>query len=173
MRIFSHKTIPILLLTCLTLICSNCGYRLGGVKPEALSHISAVRMTVFINNSLEPSAGSLVTNAISEAIQRDGTFHLASKGQAQARIEGSIDSVRFVQLRSSTADTYKSTELGLELSVKYKVVDARDNKVLLEGEEMGSASFFSIGNQQTAKTNALSYAARLVAGQIAATITNG
>lgn len=163
----------IFLMALVSLVLSGCGYHLGGVKPKSLANISAVRITVFTNNSFEPAAGSLVTSALAEAIQRDGTFRLASKGKAQARIEGEITSVQFVQLRSSYQDTYKSSELGLILNVSYRIVDSSDNKVLMSGGESVTSSYFNVGNIQTAKTNALSYAARLVAERMAATITNG
>ena len=157
----------------ISLLCSGCGYHLGGVKPAFLSNVSAIRMTVFTNNSFEPAAGTLVTNALSEAIQRDGTFRLASRGQAQARIEGSVNSINFVQLRSSSRDTYESSELGLVLNVSYRIIDSKTNNVLVSGNESVTSSYFNFGNMQTSKTNALSYAARLVAERIAATITNG
>lgn len=152
---------------------SGCGYHLGGVKPAALAKVSSIRMTAFQNNSFEPAAGSLVSSALAEAIQRDGSFRLGSRGKAQARIEGEVVSVQFIQLRSSYQDTYQSSEFGLVLNVSYRVIDSSTNKVLMSGSETGTSSYFNIGNLQTAKTNALSYAARLVADRIAATITNG
>lgn len=167
------KKTGILLGLVILLAFPGCGYRLGGVKPAALSKVSAIRMTAFENNSFEPAAGALVSSALSEAIQKDGSFRLGSRGNAQARIEGSVTSVEFVQLRSSSQDTYESSELGLVLNVSYRVIDSSTNKVLMSGNESGTSSYFNIGNMQTSKTNALSYAARLVAERIAATITNG
>lgn len=163
----------ILLSSVVLLAFPGCGYHLGGFKPAALSKVSSIRMTVFQNNSFEPAAGALVSSALAEEIQKDGSFRLGSRGKAQARIEGEVTSVQFVQLRSSAQDTYRSSEFGLELNVSYKVIDSATNKVLMSGTETGTSSYFNIGNLQTAKTNALSYAARLVAERIAATITNG
>lgn len=167
------KKTGILLASVLSLSFSGCGYHLGGVKPASLAHVSAIRMTVFANNSFEPAAGSLVTNALSEAIQKDGSFRLGSRGNAQARLEGEVTSVHFVQLRSSSQDTYQSSEYGLVLNVSYRIVDSSTNKVLMSGSESGTSSYFNVGSLQTAKTNALSYAARLVAERIAAVVTNG
>ena len=69
--------------------------------------------------------------------------------------------------------THKSTELGLRLSVKYRVVDARTQEILYAGSAEEVGQFFDQGNIQSARTNALSYAARLVATSIAETLTNG
>jgi len=89
------------------------------------------------------------------------------------RVEGEVYSITFDQLRSSREDTYKSTELGLRLSVKYRVVDARTQEILYAGSAEEVGQFFDQGNIQSARTNALSYAARLVATSIAETLTNG
>ena len=53
---------------------------------------------------------------------------------------GEVYSITFDQLRSSREDTYKSTELGLRLSVKYRVVDARTQEILYAGSAGGSRS---------------------------------
>lgn len=106
-------------------------------------------------------------------MQRDGTYRLSSRGNADIRVQGEVYSISFDQLRSSREDTYKSSELGLRLSVKYRVLDGRTGKVLYEGSAEEVSQFFDVGNIQTARTNALSYAARLVATSIAEMLTNG
>ena len=88
-------------------------------------------------------------------------------------MEGEVYSITFDQLRSSREDTYKSTELGLRLAVKYRVVDAKTQEILYAGSAEEVGQFFDQGNIQSARTNALSYAARLVATSIAETLTNG
>lgn len=152
---------------------SSCGYHLGGLKPKAMDKVESVSVTVFQNDSLEPQAGTLVTNSLSTALQRDGTFKMKSWRQADARIEGRVASIEYVQLRSSSQDTYRSTETGLIIRVEYTVVDAKSNKVLMKGVVAEQSSLFSLGNQQTAKTNALSYAARLAGERISDSITTG
>ena len=132
-----------------------------------------VKVCLFANNSLEPRAATLVTGALADELQRDGTYRLSSGADADIRVEGEVYSITFDQLRSSREDTYKSTELGLRLSVKYRVVDARTQEILYAGSAEEVGQFFDQGNIQSARTNALSYAARLVATSIAETLTNG
>lgn len=162
-----------LLLPALCLLAGSCGYQLGGTKPANLEFAQTVKVCLFANNSLEPRAATLVTGALADELQRDGTYRLSSPGQADIRVEGEVYSITFDQLRSSREDTYKSSELGLRLSVKYRVVDTKTKKVLYRGEAEEVGQFFDVGNIQTARTNALSYAARLVATSIAETLTNG
>ena len=153
---------------------TQCGYQLGGIKPPQLTHVETFKVNLFKNFSLEPRANVLVTSALSEALQRDGTFKINSEKSADIRIEGEIRSITFSQLRSSRQDTYESTELGLNLTVRYEVLDNKDNKTLLEGTVSEIVPFYNLNNNvQTARTNALSYAARRIADRIAENLTNG
>lgn len=168
----THRTL--FTLSCLScLLLSSCGYRLGGVKPKEFEKINNLHVSVFTNDSVEPRAAVLTTSAIADAIQKDGTFRLASKGNGEARLVGRVNSIRFIQLRSSSEDTYLSTERGLVLNVDYSVIDSKTNKVILSGNCSEMANFFNSANQQSAKEAALSYAARLVATQIANQLANG
>ena len=121
------------------LLAGSCGYQLGGTKPPKLELAQTVKVCLFANNSLEPRAATLVTGALADELQRDGTYRLSSGADADIRVEGEVYSITFDQLRSSREDTYKSTELGLRLSVKYRVVDARTQEILYAGsaEEVG------------------------------------
>lgn len=161
------------LLPVLCLLAGSCGYQLGGTKPPDLEFAQTVKVCLFANNSLEPRAAALVTGALADELQRDGTYRLSSSGKADIRVEGQVYSITFDQLRSSREDTYKSSELGLRLAVKYRVLDNKTGKVLYNGEAEEVSQFFDVGNIQTSRTNALSYAARLVATSIAETLTNG
>ena len=149
------------------LLAGSCGYQLGGTKPPKLELAKTVKVCLFANNSLEPRAATLVTGALADELQRDGTYRLSSGADADIRVEGEVYSITFDQLRSSREDTYKSTELGLRLSVKYRVVDARTQEILYAGSAEEVGQFFDQGNIQSARTNALSYAASLVATSIA------
>lgn len=163
----------ILFSLCAVFVFNSCGYHLGGLKPQSMSKVESISVDVFVNDSLEPQASGLVTNSLSEALQRDGTFKLKSRKSADARVEGRIASISYIQLRSSDQDTYRSTEIGLNMIVEYKVIDTNTNRVLTSGSTNNQASLFNLGNSQTSKTNALSYAARLAGQAIADSLTNG
>lgn len=167
------RTVLKLLLPVLSLLAGSCGYQMGGTKPPKLEFAQTVKVDLFANNSLEPRAATLVTGALADELQRDGIYRLSSRGNADIRVQGEVYSISFDQLRSSREDTYKSSELGLRLAVKYQVVDGRTGKVLYKGSAEEVGQFFDVGNIQTARTNALSYAARLVATSIAEMLTNG
>lgn len=167
---FNIKT---LVLSILSLAIASCGYQLGGTKPPQIEFAKTIKVCLFENNSLEPRAGALLSGALADEIQRDGTYALSTTGKADVRLEGTIKSISFDQLRSSRDDTYKSIEYGLRMEVTYRIVDSKTNNVLYTNSVEETGEFYDSGNIQTARTSALSYAARLVATSIAECLTNG
>ena len=83
------------------LLAGSCGYQLGGTKPPKLELAQTVKVCLFTNNSLEPRAATLVTGALADELQRDGTYRLSSGADADIRVEGEVYSITFDQLRSS------------------------------------------------------------------------
>lgn len=151
----------------------GCGYHLGGYKPDELRNMHTFNVTMMENNSLEPRAAVLVTSALADSMQRDGTYRLSSSGKSDFRIEGEIASVSYSSLRTNSEDTYVSDEIAMNVTVKYRVLRNSDNKTLLENTVEVSAGFYNMGNVQTARTNAMSYAAMLIAQRITDALTNG
>ncbi len=143
---------------------SSCGYNLGFSKPAPLQHAETVTVEMFENNSLEHLAGILVTNAVADTMQRDGTFKLASSGAADICIRGTISEVQFSSVRPNPENTYISSEIDLTLFVNYQVVDNRTGKTIYQGRLKNASTFFNeSGNVQAARESALGYAAQKTA----------
>ncbi|MFI3243305.1 MAG: LPS assembly lipoprotein LptE [Akkermansia sp.] len=151
---------------------SSCGYHLDGVKAVPLEHMDTFSVRMFENNSLEVQAGVLVTNAITDMVQRDGTYKLASSGDCDFRIEGKISNISFQSLQVKSSNTYISTELDLVLTVHYRIVETKTNETLMSRTLTKRASFYNEEtNTQMARDNAISYAARKLAEDIALSIS--
>lgn len=155
------------------LLLPGCGYHLGGYKPDELRNMHTFNVNMMENNSLEPRAAVLVTSALADSLQRDGTYRLSSRGKSDFRIEGEVASVTYSSLRTNREDTYVSDEIAMNVTVKYRVVSNSDQKTLLSNTVEVSAGFYNMGNVQTARTNAMSYAAMLIAQRITDALTNG
>src|SRR5262245_19105626 len=70
------------------LLCfSSCGYRLGPTNNLAAGEKS-IRISPFSNQTLEPRLGDAVTTALRRQIQRDGTYHLSTHGNADIVVTG-------------------------------------------------------------------------------------
>ncbi len=152
------------LVTCTACTLLSCGYHMGFSKPTVLQHAKSVTVEMFDNNSLEPLAGILVTNAITDTLQRDGTFVLASRSRADVTIRGVVKKITFDSVRPNPQNTYVSSEIALHLEVSYQLIDKKSGKVVLSGTLDNEANFYNeSGNVQAARESALAYAAQKIA----------
>ena len=84
---------PYLLFSIFALSLSGCaGYRLGPVNPGIRSGEKAVEVIPFNNQTLQPRLGDAVSQALSERLQVDGTYHLATHGAADIVMTGILTS---------------------------------------------------------------------------------
>ena len=59
---------------------SGCaGYQLGDAKPSPYAEIEKIHVPPFKNLTLEPRLSSLVTNAVLQELQSDGTYQVATR----------------------------------------------------------------------------------------------
>ena len=128
---------------------------------------------MFANKTLYPYVATQLNAALGEQLQRDGTFRLASPSRCDAVLSGAVTSVGASTLRTNSANTYLSAEVGLTVHVHYTLTDTRTGKVIASGNVAAEGSFFNsdTGNVQTARDSALSYATRLAAEQIVQNMT--
>ncbi len=152
---------------------SSCVYHLGGVKNRSMRKINTVCVNTFANHTLFPYVATQFSAALTETLQRDGGYSLASPANCDAIVSGAVTSVTESSLRANWRNTYISAEIGLTVHVSYVVTDARTGKVLTRGQVAEEGSFFndSAGNVQAARDSALSYATRLAAEQIVLNLT--
>jgi hypothetical protein len=106
------------------LFLSGCaGYQLGEVKPGTYLGIEKIHVPPFKNLTLEPRLSSLVTNAVLTELQSDGTYQVATRGNCDAVLVGTIREIRKRQLRAVRTDTLRSRELSLYLYVDFHLED--------------------------------------------------
>lgn len=149
------------------------GYHLGSVQPEAFRHVRSVAVPAFRNETLEPRIAVMVTNAVIEAIQRDGTYRVATAAGADARLEGVVRQIKRRQVRSTRQDTLGSLELEFTLEVDYVFRDLASYRVLAEGQIEGSGHQFLDPNFQLSEREALPVAAERLAVGLVSRISEG
>ena len=155
----------------LALLMVSCGYQLGGFKRSSLKGVDSFCVRMFENNTTFSNVSMQLTTAITDNLQRDGTYKLASPTDADVVLMGRVLSVQAGSLRTNWSDTYLSSEIGLTIVVYYSVVNTRTGKRLAGGEVKAEGSYFNSGNVQTARDSALSYAARRAAELIVQALT--
>jgi hypothetical protein len=68
---------------------TGCGYTVGPTNGLTAGD-KRIQITPFLNHTLEPRLGDAVTTALRQNIQRDGTYHLATHGDADVIVTGVI-----------------------------------------------------------------------------------
>lgn len=155
------------------LFLSSCGYHLGGLRSSAMKNVDTFCVEMFENRTTQAMVSMQMTTALTDALQRDGTFRMASPSSCDVRIEGCVTNVATTSLITDYRDSYISAEIGLRVFVTYKVIDCRTNKVLISGTTDAEGSLFNndSGNVQAARDAALSFATRKAATNIVNRLT--
>lgn len=166
------KKSRVLLTGLLAFLVSSCGYHLGGIKPGYMKNMNTFCVEMFENNTVQPNVGMLMTTAMANELQSDGTYRMAPRSEADFILKGKVTHITRESLRTNTDDTYVSSEIGLTVHVEYEIVERKSGKVLRENESSATGSYFNQGvNTVSAMDTALSYATRLVAENITLNLT--
>ena len=100
-RASSLRSVERLLALCLfALFLSGCGYRLGPVNGNPAGSRS-IQVNLFENKTWEPRLSEPLATALRRDLQRDGTFRLATKGDADIIVDGGLPFFRPHSCRES------------------------------------------------------------------------
>lgn len=146
----------------------SCGYHLGGFHRASMDGMHTFSVEMFGNETLYPNVSMQVTTAVTDSLQRDGTFRLASPDECDFIVSGTVTDVSAQGLRTNAGDTYLSSEIGLTVHVSYVITNRRTGRSIMRSRTSAQGSYFNdtTGNVQTARDSALSYATRQVADLI-------
>ena len=170
---FFHRLALLSPLVCLGFASISCtGYQLQTGRPQALTHVKKISVPLFENKTLVPRGEILATNSVVDAITNDGTYHIATLHEADAILEGTMESITYSQVRSTRLDTLRSEEMENSLTLHWQLLDARTRRVISTGKAIGSSRFAIDANQQTARQNALPDALQRAASQVVGRLTD-
>src|SRR5262249_23464300 len=79
------------------------GYTLGPTNGTVAGE-KKIQITPFLNHTLEPRLGDDVTTALRRTIQRDGTYHLATRNDADIIVTGVLTHYRRHELNFEPRD---------------------------------------------------------------------
>lgn len=163
-----------LLLAPLLLLASCAGYHLGETKPAVMKDVKSIDVRMFSNSSLLPRANAVTTSAVADAIVQDGTYRIANTDQADAILEGNVAQIKYQPIRGRRFDTLRPEELANTVTIRWKLLDARDpTKLIMAGSSQGTSDFFATSNLQTDRNNALADAAQRAGVSLVSTLANG
>jgi len=165
-RFFTASAMAVLLAGC-------AGYHLGPVNRSIRAGEESVEVLPFNNQTLQPRLGSVLTQALREQLQTDGTYHLATHGPGDVVVTGVItrygrEAVSFLSADVTTPQDYRVTMAAY--------VTARDHatgKVLLDKYVTGEALVHVSSDLANAERQALPLLAQDLAQNITELLTGG
>lgn len=150
------------------------GYHIGPVKPYSLRAVHSIAVPTFKNNTLIPRISVLITDTVISQFQQDGTYRIASKGDADAILKGEIERVSRAPARSVRGNVLATAEFSLALRLRYTVVDRATGKVLVNPTQVyGTTTFFVGQDVTTDEREALPLAAQQLAVQLVSQVSEG
>ena len=161
------KALRLFITSVAALAISACGYHLGGMKPVSMKEMNTFCVEVFENETLHPNAGMLMTTAMANALQSDGTYRMAPHNDADFIVKGKVARITRESLIRDSEDTYVSKQLGARVYVQYQIVERATGKILFNSGAEESGEFFNqVGSTESAFETAISYATRRIADEI-------
>lgn len=120
-----------LVLGLLLSLCGCAGYQLGPTNVQQVGGKS-VQITPFLNQSPEPGLADEVTSALRKAVQRDGTFKLATKGDSDLIVTGTITEYRRRELSLLRDDLRTVRDYQITLVAQVTIRERASNRVLTD-----------------------------------------
>jgi hypothetical protein len=118
------------------LLATGCaGYRLGSVN-DATAGDRSVQVMPFNNQTLEPRLGDVVTQALREEVQTDGTYRLAN-GEGDVVVSGIITGYSRTGLSYLNSDVLTANNYQVTMYGHVVVRERATGKVLLDKEVKG------------------------------------
>jgi hypothetical protein len=126
-----------LFLACFTaLVFSGCAYRLGPTNGVPAG-TKSIEVSPFFNATMEPRLGDAVTSALRQNLQRDGTFHLATHGDADVVVTGTLKTYDRHELSFVPKDVLTARDYRVSAAAQIVARDRSTGKVILDREITG------------------------------------
>lgn len=116
---------PLFFLFCIlaaSLLSSCAGYKLGPTNGVEAGQ-KTIQITPFLNHTLEPRLGDAVTTALRLRIQRDGTYRLATHGDADLIVTGVLTHYERYELNLQPNDVLTVQDYRVNVTAKITLRD--------------------------------------------------
>jgi len=114
----------------------GCGYRLGPTN-NLSAGAKSVRITPFSNQTMEPRLTDAVTTALRREIQRDGTYHVSTHGNANIVVTGVLTKYRRHELSFEPKDVLTVRDYRVDVTAQVTARDLDSGKTILDKEITG------------------------------------
>lgn len=129
-----------------SLLLSSCAYKIGQKFRSLPGGYQKISIPVFKNKSMEPGAEAIVTAALKEEFFRSTVLKVVSDNEAEVRLEGQIDTLKFDSMAIKESDNNNHLPIGTVLATSYnmtvilnvKLVRTGTSEVLWQSQFTGS-----------------------------------
>ena len=148
------------------------GYHLGPVNGVAAGERS-VQVNPFINKTLEPHLTDEVTAQMRKELQRDGTYALSTRGDADMIVSGTLTSYQRFEVTLSSSDILTVRDFRLILTAHVIARERSTGKQVLDQPVTGY-TLIRVGNDlPSAERQALPLLAQDLAKNVTALLVEG
>jgi hypothetical protein len=154
---------------------SGCaGYRVGDISGRNLQGVRSVYVPVARNESLEADLQVVLTDAIIQRFNSDGTLEVNQSSNADSELDVTISTVSRSAIASSTSNILVTTEYQLTIAAKATYVNRRLGRKIFENVPVnGTTTFFTQSDLQEGERQALPLAAADLAQNTVKLVTEG
>ncbi len=133
----------------------------------------SVRVVPFVNNTMQPRLGDDVTQQIREQIQRDGTFRLSSRDDADIVVSGNMISYNRFELSFVREDVLTVRDFRVSMTARVTALERSTGKLLVD-KDVSATTLVRVGWDLTsAERQALPLLATDLARNITALLADG
>jgi hypothetical protein len=156
----------------LMLLATGCAYTVGPVN-GAIAREKSVQVVPFANQTLEPHLTDEVTSQLRKNLQQDGTYRLATHGDGDVVVNGTIIAYDRLELNFATADTLTVRDFRVSLRARVTATERGSGKVLLD-KPVGGFTLIRVGaDLASSERQALPLLAADLAKNITALLVEG
>jgi len=160
-------------LVCLTLVWAGCaGYQLGPTNGQIAGDRS-VQINPVQNLTLEPGVGTAVSQALRKEIQRDGTLHLNTSGDAQIIVSTEVTRYQRAEIAYQPSDTRTVTDYMITLHARVVARERVTGKELVNRTVSGRYTLLVGSDLASAERQGLPSLAEDLARNITSLLTEG
>ena len=158
---------------CAALLLTGCaGYRLGPTGGQTAG-AKSIQVSPFVNQTLEPRLGEAVTAALRKSLQRDGTYRLATRSDADLIVTGEITRYNRFELSYQATDILTVRDYRIFLTAHVTARERSTGAVVLDRVVTGYTPVRAGSDLASSERQALPLLAQDLAKNVSALLVDG
>jgi hypothetical protein len=170
LRSGSWQFLFLLIFLAFTIGCA--GYRMGPTNGLPAGSRS-VQVNLFRNETLEPRLSEPVATSLRRILQQDGTYRLATRGDADIVLEGIITEFNRSGVSFDPRDTLTVRDYELTLTARFTATERGTGRVIVASAASGRTTIRAGADLPSAERQAAPLLAEDLARKITSTLVDG